>query len=81
MSNTVFFLDALQAAGATKDDPAVQHALVFLSRCQNLESKHNVTPFAPLINDGGFYYTPAAGGNSQAGKNDNGGLRSYGSMT
>jgi hypothetical protein len=81
LSNTVFFLDALQAAGAKKDDPAVQKALVFLSRCQNLETEHNTTPHAAKVNDGGFYYTPAAGGNSQAGNTPNGGLRSYGSMT
>lgn len=81
LSNTVFFLDALQAAGAKADDPAVQKALVFLSRCQNLESAHNTTPFASKINDGGFYYTPAAGGNSPAGTTPEGGLRSYGSMT
>ena len=81
LSNTVFFLDALQAAGAKKDDPAVQKALIFLSRCQNLETEHNTTKFSSLVNDGGFYYTPAAGGNSQAGNTPNGGLRSYGSMT
>jgi squalene-hopene/tetraprenyl-beta-curcumene cyclase len=81
LSNTVFFLDALKAAGATKDDPAVKKALVFLSRCQNLETESNTTPFASLVNDGGFYYTPAAGGASMAGKDANGGLRSYGSMT
>jgi squalene-hopene/tetraprenyl-beta-curcumene cyclase len=81
LSNTSFFLDALQAAGAKKDDPAVQNALVFLSRCQNLESEYNTTPFSAKVNDGGFYYTPAAGGNSQAGNTDNGGLRSYASMT
>ncbi len=81
LSNTTFFLDALQAAGATRDDPAVQNALVFLSRCQNLESEHNTTPFSSKVNDGGFYYTPAAGGNSQAGNTENGGLRSYASMT
>lgn len=81
LSNTAFFLDALAATGATKDDPAVQNAVVFLSRCQNLESEYNTTPFASKINDGGFYYTPAAGGTSVAGKDDNGGLRSYGSMT
>lgn len=81
LSNTVFFLDALQAAGAKKDDPAVQKALVFLSRCQNLETEHNTTPHSSKVNDGGFYYTPAAGGNSQAGTTPNGGLRSYGSMT
>ena len=81
LSNTVFFLDALQAAGAKKDDPAVQNAVVFLSRCQNLESEHNTTKFAAPINDGGFYYTPAAGGSSPAGTTPEGGLRSYGSMT
>lgn len=81
LSNTVFFLEALQATGAKKDDPAVQKALVFLSRCQNLETENNTTPFASKVNDGGFYYTPAAGGNSQAGNNPDGGLRSYGSMT
>lgn len=81
LSNTVFFLDALQAAGAKKDDPAVQKALVFLSRCQNLETENNTTAHAAKVNDGGFYYTPAAGGNSQAGTTPNGGLRSYGSMT
>lgn len=81
LSNTSFFLDALQSTGATKDDPAVQKALVFLSRCQNRESEFNTTAFAARVNDGGFYYTPAAGGNSQAGNTPEGGLRSYGSMT
>lgn len=81
LSNTTFFLDALQASGADQDDPAVQRALVFLSRCQNLETEHNTTAFAAKVNDGGFYYTPAAGGNSQAGNTPEGGLRSYASMT
>jgi len=81
LSNTTFFMDALKATGATPDDPAMQKALVFLSRCQNLESEYNTTVFSSKINDGGFYYTPAAGGNSMAGKNDDGGLRSYASMT
>jgi len=81
LSNTVFLLDALRAAGVADNDPAFQKALVFVSRCQNLESQSNTTPFASKVNDGGFYYTPAAGGSSPAGKEDNGGLRSYGSMT
>ncbi|MSR60184.1 MAG: hypothetical protein EXS05_21525 [Planctomycetaceae bacterium] len=81
LSNTAFLLEALKAAGVDKDDPAMQNALIFVSRCQNLESEHNTTPFASKVNDGGFYYTPAAGGNSQAGPTDNGGLRSYASMT
>ena len=81
MSNTTFLVDALKAAGAGEDDPALQKALIFVSRSQNLESEHNATEFAAKVNDGGFYYTPAAGGSSQAGTTANGGLRSYGSMT
>lgn len=81
MSNTSFLIDALKAAGAKEDDPALQKALLFVSRSQNLESEHNATEFAGKVNDGGFYYTPAAGGSSQAGTTPNGGLRSYGSMT
>ncbi len=81
MSNTQYFLDALVAAGVSRDDPAFRDALTFVSRCQNLESEHNQTPFAAKINDGGFYYTPAAGGSSMAGTNPDGGLRSYASMT
>ena len=59
----------------------MKNVLIFVSRCQNLESENNTTPFAGKIGDGGFYYTPAAGGTSQAGLAANGGLRSYGSMT
>jgi len=81
MSNTGFLVDALRAAGNDADSDAIQRALIFISRCQNLETEHNTTPFAAKNPDGGFYYTPAAGGSSQAGETANGGLRSYGSMT
>ena len=81
LSNTQYLIEALRAAGVKKDDPAMKQVLVFVSRTQNLESHHNTTKFANLINDGGFYYTPAAGGDSKAGTTENGGLRSYGSMT
>ena len=81
LSNTSFFIEALKAAGNDADSEAVQRALIFISRCQNLESENNTTEFAAKVNDGGFYYTPAAGGSSMAGATDNGGLRSYGSMT
>ncbi len=81
LSNTAFLLDALKAAGVGRDDPAMKNAVIFVSRCQNLESEFNTTPFASKVNDGGFYYTPAGGGNSQAGATENGGLRSYASMT
>jgi len=81
LSNTQFFIEALRAAGAGPDDEAIQKALVFVSRCQNLESEHNTTGFAAKNPDGGFYYTPASGGVSMADKTPEGGLRSYGSMT
>ena len=81
LSNTAFLLDALKSCGAGGDDPAVQKALVFVSRCQNFESPYNTTPMAAKNPDGGFYYTCAAGGVSAAGNTPNGGLRSYGSMT
>lgn len=81
LSNTSFFIDALKAAGAGPDDEGLKKALVFVSRCQNLETEHNTTEFSAKNPDGGFYYTPAAGGTSQAGKTETGGLRSYASMT
>jgi squalene-hopene/tetraprenyl-beta-curcumene cyclase len=82
LSNTSFLVDALRATGNGADSEALQRALVFVSRCQNLETSYNTTPFAGKINDGGFYYTPAAGGTSQAGQDETtGGLRSYASMT
>ena len=82
LSNTSFLVDALRAAGNDENSEAIQRALIFVGRCQNLESEHNTTPFAAKVNDGGFYYTPAAGGVSQAGTDEvTGGLRSYASMT
>ena len=81
LSNTSFLIDALLAAGNGPDDEAVKKALVFISRCQNLETENNTTKFSAKNPDGGFYYTPAAGGSSQAGETPNGGLRSYASMT
>jgi len=81
LSNTSFLIEALKTAGAKPDDEAMKKALIFVSRCQNLETENNTTPFAAKNPDGGFYYTPAAGGTSQAGETPGGGLRSYGSMT
>jgi squalene-hopene/tetraprenyl-beta-curcumene cyclase len=82
LSNTSFLIEALKEAGCPDDDPAIQRALAFVSRCQNLESPYNTTPFAKKSNDGGFYYTPANGGESMAGIEDGtGALRSYASMS
>jgi squalene-hopene/tetraprenyl-beta-curcumene cyclase len=79
LSNTQYFLDALQAAGVSSSDPAVQRALIFVSRCQNLKSEFNDQPWAGKINDGSFIYSAAAGGET---KTDEPGIfRGYGSMT
>jgi squalene-hopene/tetraprenyl-beta-curcumene cyclase len=83
LSNTSFLVDALHSLGRGDDDPAIQKALIFVSRCQNLESQYNTSPFAAKVNDGGFYYTVAGGGGNPdpSLKTADGGLRSYGSMT
>ncbi len=81
MSNTQFLLEALKKAGVADDDPAMVKALIVVSRAQNLESKHNTLPFAGKVNDGGFIYTPAGDGEAKAGVTENGGHKSYGSIT
>ena len=81
LSNTAFLIDALKSCGAGADDPAIQRALTFVSRCQNLETEHNTTPFAAKVNDGGFYYTPVLERQNEERQTPNGGLRSYGSMS
>ncbi|HEX5102587.1 MAG TPA: hypothetical protein VFV87_02170, partial [Pirellulaceae bacterium] len=77
LSNTTFLMDALTATGNDENSDAIKRALIFVSRCQNLETEHNTTPFAAKNPDGGFYYTPAGtSGNSQAGIDEKtGGLR------
>jgi squalene-hopene/tetraprenyl-beta-curcumene cyclase len=80
LSNTQFFLDALKSAGIPKDDPAYKKCLTFISRCQNLAGEGNDQPWAGKINDGGFIYSAAAGGQTKV-PADNGDLASYGSMT
>lgn len=81
LSNTAILLDALKSTGNDADEEAIQKALIFVSRCQNLESEHNTAEFAAKSNDGGFIYTPVGEGASTAGNQESGGLRSYGSMT
>jgi squalene-hopene/tetraprenyl-beta-curcumene cyclase len=83
LSNTQMFLDALKDVGVSSDDPSVQKALIFVSRCQNLNGEHNDQPWAGRINDGSFIYTPANGGVTKVidnpGPNDP--RPGYGSMT
>jgi squalene-hopene/tetraprenyl-beta-curcumene cyclase len=83
VSNTQMFLDALLAAGVPKDDPAVQRALKFISRCQNLPGETNDQPFAKKTTEddkGGLTYTPLDPDDSPH-KTADGGLRSLGGMT
>ncbi len=84
LSNTAYFIEALHDSGLPGNDPAIQKALVFVSRSQ-MNGETNDQPFAKGATDGGFIYTPANGGDSKFGDIDNlqGGatLRSYGSMT
>ncbi len=92
LSNTQLVLDALHEAGVSTSDPAVQRALAFVARTQNIPG--NDAPWAKAgSKDGGFVYTPANGGESfaseAAGEGRQGenlpegtrSLRSYGSMT
>jgi squalene-hopene/tetraprenyl-beta-curcumene cyclase len=81
LSNTQYFLEALLAAGVPKTDPAVQRALKFINRCQNLAGETNDQPFAKKASpddQGGLTYKPTA---SEKEKTPEGGLRSSGVMT
>ena len=84
LSNTAYMIEALRAVETPASDPAIQRALVFISRCQNLDSKYNDTQFADKVDDGGFYYeiptTKIDPSTSEERFTPNGGLRSYGSM-
>ena len=81
LSNTAFFVEALRETGLPADDPDLKKALIFVSRCQNLKSEFNDQAWAGKVNDGGFIYTAANGGQSMLAKLADGGLRSYASMT
>jgi squalene-hopene/tetraprenyl-beta-curcumene cyclase len=83
MSNTAYYLDALQAAGVPADDPAVKRALRFASRCQNLPGETNDQPFARKTtadDRGGLTYFPLDVDDNPH-RTAAGGLRSLGAMT
>ena len=82
LSNTQYFIDAMIAAGVPKDDPALQRALKFVSRCQNLPGETNDQPFARKASEddrGGLVYVPDSDDKEHA--TADGGLRSLGAMT
>ncbi|HVK17888.1 MAG TPA: prenyltransferase/squalene oxidase repeat-containing protein [Fimbriiglobus sp.] len=85
LSNSHFFVEALIAGGASRDDPAVKAALAFVSRCQNLPGEFNDQEFAKKATEedrGGFTYNPLdAKSDKSERKTPAGGLRSEGGMT
>jgi squalene-hopene/tetraprenyl-beta-curcumene cyclase len=85
MSNTHFMVEALLAAGVSKDDPAIKRALTYISRSQNLESEFNHLAYAAKASDddkGGFVYNLDDADNPKSPKRTaDGGLRSEGGMT
>jgi squalene-hopene/tetraprenyl-beta-curcumene cyclase len=93
LSNTSFTIEALRDTGLPPDDPALQRALIFVSRCQNLQSEFNDRPWAGKVNDGGFVYNPGgaggeggqgrgkAAGGAAAARAPDAGLRSSAGMT
>jgi len=83
LSNTQMMIEALHESGLSKDDPVYRRAVAFISRCQ-LNGATNDQRFALGTTDGGFIYSPNAGGESKASERLQEGtapLRSYGSMT
>jgi squalene-hopene/tetraprenyl-beta-curcumene cyclase len=83
LSNSNFTVEALLAAGVPKNDPAIQKALKFISRCQNLAGEFNDQEFARKAtkdDEGGFVYNPLDPDDKRH-KTPEGGLRSTGAMT
>lgn len=87
LSNLQMAIEALAAAGADGEDPAMQKALAFLERTQNRKESNDVkieSPEGDIVSgdDGGGTYMP---GNSKAGfvvlEDGTRVPRSYGSMT
>jgi squalene-hopene/tetraprenyl-beta-curcumene cyclase len=84
LSNTQYFLDAMIAAGMSRDDPAIKRALKFVSRCQNLPGETNDQPFAKKTTEedkGGLVYVPVLDPDDKRHQTPEGGLRSLGAMT
>lgn len=80
LNNTSNMLEALEASGLSKDDPAFKNAIEFLNNTQN-RSESNKSGL-PVTNDGGFVYYP---GHSLAGvvktRDGKSAAASYGTMS
>jgi len=82
MSNSAFSVEALIAAGVSKDDPAIKKALQFIGRCQNLPGEFNDQGFAKKTSkddQGGFVYRPDSDDKKHV--TADGGLRSRARLT
>jgi len=84
LSNTQMFVEALIKAGVPKNDPAIQRALKFITRCQNYPNREegNDQAWAAKTSKddrGGFVYRPDP--DDKHHKTPEGGLRSQGAMT
>jgi len=55
LSNTHFVVEALIDSGTPASDPAIQNALIYISRCQAVEG--NDQPWAKGQTNGGFIYS------------------------
>lgn len=77
LSATLYALEALRAAGIPADDPAIQKALIFVQRCQNIQAKDA----DPQLDDGGFFFIYADPVRNKAGRAGNGRFHSYGSTS
>lgn len=83
LSNTAMAIEALRGSGVAADHPAMQRALAFVQRCQNLSSV-NDAPWAG--NDGSAVYSPdplkrSGSHNDQEGNEVASGATGIGSMT
>ena len=74
LSMTRYVLEALRAAGVPTSDPAIEHARVFVERCQNFDGQR------PNDGDGGFFFSTTESDTNKAGT-DGTRLRSYGTTT
>ncbi len=86
LNNLGWWVAAMNSAQVPSDDPAMQRAAAFVSRCQNRSESNTLAWAQDGPNDGGFIYAPAkrdvSVGESKAGPGLGGrGLRSYGSIT
>jgi squalene-hopene/tetraprenyl-beta-curcumene cyclase len=83
LSNTGYAIEGLRAAGVHPSDPAMEKALRFLERCQNLKAV-NDAPFIVGAGDGGAVYSAQEASGSwekQAAGGDPEKFHSSGTMT